>query len=529
MMVRYRSEQSLRFVALVLLTSSAFYVSASANAQTTTELMEKAAYQETVVGDLEAAKKLYREILRLHPANRVIAENARMRLKTIDLKLTQTETSEGTRDRDNTETPNAIENTDLGDLGRLPVDLVETLKIIRNQYIDDVGDKTVLTESALKGLVTELDLYSSFVSANQLENLYRNVRGDIIGIGVVLHGIEGEIVVRETILNSPAFEAGLLPGDKIVAIDGQHHEKVNEDVRMMKFVNLIRGQSGQSVRLTIERDGADAPLQFKIFRHKVEIPSVLGIAKTDPNTPGRWHYRLPGKDDVGYLKIGSFTKRTPSEIREVVSQLQTENIAKLIVDLRDCSGGLLQSSVESADLFLNAGEVVRVEGRETPVVRHLSKAGQLIKGVPIAVLVSERTASAAELFAAAMQDRKRAVIVGQRTFGKASVQALFPLPSGGAIKLTTARFVRPSGKQLDKSAGAGPDDEWGVIPDVRLDAKKRVIHFESEDGILLNVERIRLQDARVIVPKEPENSDDEVLQKAIESLEPDATAPHRTE
>lgn len=522
-MVYLYSTRISRRLAAILAFWIAFVVSSGISAKTAAELtgrsaaqlMEKAAYQETVVGDLDAAKKIYQEILRLHRTNQVIADNAKMRLKTIDLKRSRNEK------KTEKEGAKAAEKTDsrsVRDFNALPVDLQETLKIIRNQYIDDLSEETVLTESALRALVTELDSYSSFVSAEQLEDLYTNIEGDLVGIGVVLDAVEGRIVVRETLRNSPAADAGIVSDDVIVAVDGSPYEMAGESNPLSDFVKSMRGKAGSSVVLTIQRSGVKDPMMFNIIRRNLVLPSVEGIVGISPEGKEDSKYLLPNHQEVGYIKIGSFSKRTAEEIREIVSGLQAGAIEYLVIDLRDCAGGLLKASIESADLFLDAGVVVRLESRKTPVEKHFSKHGQLIEGTPIAILVNRGTASAAELFAAAMQDRGRAKIFGERTFGKGSVQGLFPLPNGGAIKLTTARFIRVNGKPLDKPVDASPDDDWGVIPDVQTDPKSPVLHFKSDSGVSLKVEAIHLQNAGVIKAKTPADSVDQVLKEAVDFL-----------
>ena len=318
--------------------------------------------------------------------------------------------------------------------------LAEVIDRIHDDYVDRT-DNHELMSNAIRGMVGELDPHSAFMDADEFEDLRIATEGNYSGIGVEVTLESGVIVVIAPIDGSPAARAGIRAGDTIIAIEGR--AVGNEG--LAEAIAGIRGQPGTIVNLTIGREAAAGPLEFAVERAIVSVHSV------------RFEQLEPG---YGYLRISQFSETTGTDIAGALRALQQSTggrLRGLVLDLRNNPGGVLDAAVEVSDAFLEQGLIVSAEGRsEESRFRMEAAAGDLTQGAPIAVLVNEGSASAAEIVAGALRDNGRAKLLGQRTFGKGSVQTVMPLENGQALKLTTSRYYTPSGVSIHER-GLEPD------------------------------------------------------------------------
>ena len=333
--------------------------------------------------------------------------------------------------------------TDL--LRQLPADearrLAAVLAQVRREYVDEVADAQLL-EGALRGMLAGLDAHSAYLDPREYEELRRGAAGNYPGIGIEVAAENGFIEVQRPLADSPAARAGIRAGDLILRIDG---EPVGANVAAA--IDQMRGPAGSLVRLTVRRAAGDELVDVVLERARVEVHSVNAL-------------RLESR--YAYLRIAAFSETTPGDFERAVRQLRREQpmLRGVVVDLRNNPGGVLEAAVAVADAMLDAGNIVIARGRAADArFRMDARAGQLLDGVDVAVLVNGASASAAEIVAGALQDNDRALLVGRRTYGKGSVQSVIPLPDGHAIKLTTSRYATPSGVYIN---------ERGITPDVVL-------------------------------------------------------------
>ena len=334
--------------------------------------------------------------------------------------------------------------------------LSEVMGLIHDDYVDDTDDHTLMS-NAIRGMVGELDPHSSFMDKDEFEDLKIATEGNYSGIGVEVTAEEGVLTVIAPLDDSPAARAGIRPGDAILAIDGQllRNEPLDEAIKR------IRGEPGTVVKLGIGREPLPQPLELSIERAVVSVHSV------------RFNMLEPG---YGYLRISQFSETTGPDTLAAIRALENESGGKLrglVLDLRNNPGGVLDAAVEVSDAFLEDGTIVSAEGRSAESRFHMeAMEGDLARGAPIAVLVNEGSASAAEIVAGALRDNGRAKLLGQKTFGKGSVQTVLPLEDGQALKLTTSRYFTPSGVSIH---------ERGIEPDVPL-PEPEVIAAGAEDA-----------------------------------------------
>ena len=315
------------------------------------------------------------------------------------------------------------------------------LDTVERQYVTPVDDKKLI-QSALNGMLTSLDPHSDYLPPEAFNDMQDDTRGEYGGLGLEITSEEGVVKVISPIDGTPAAKAGIKPGDYITAVNGQTvlGLSVNDAVKQM------RGKVGEIVTLTIAREKTD-PFDVKLTREIIQPKSVT--------------YHAEG--DYGYLRLSGFNEKATSETRAAIEDLRAKNphLKGLVLDLRNNPGGLLDQAVGVSDLFLNGGEVVSQRGRDPhDIERYNARPGPKLGNLPVVVLINSGTASAAEIVAGALQDRKRAEIVGLTSFGKGSVQTVIPLRGGldGAVKLTTARYYTPSGRSIQKT-GIEPDLE----------------------------------------------------------------------
>jgi carboxyl-terminal processing protease len=337
---------------------------------------------------------------------------------------------------------------------------VDAVEKVESNYVRPVSRRELL-ESALEGMLQNLDPHSSYINTGEWRQFRRQIEGKFGGIGIQV-GVDqesGRLRVIAPMVGTPAYEGGVLAGDLIVEIDGQPAEGMSPD----KAAEVLMGRPGTDVKLSVLHEGSEDPEPISITRAIIEVPTVLGDRRK-PNDD--WDFMLDKDKKIGYLRIATFSQNTAEELKKALSQLKDEGAKGLIVDLRDDPGGLLSSAVEIADTFLDKGEIVSTKGRNTDARRYDAHRDGLFEDLPMAVVINQNSASASEILSAALQDHKRAVIVGQRSYGKGSVQNIIDLEGGNSVlKLTVASYYRPSGENIHRFKNAKNSDKWGVSPD----------------------------------------------------------------
>ena len=352
--------------------------------------------------------------------------------------------------------------------GELPVDQIRTFAEvfakIKKDYVEDVEDG-VLLEHAIKGMLEGLDPHSSYLDADAYLDLQEGTSGEFGGLGIEVGMEDGFIKVISPIDDTPAQKAGLQSGDLVIRLD----ETPVKGMSLTDAVTRMRGEPGTDITLTVIRDGVEKPLKFTITRDVIKVKSV----RTQTLEPG-----------FGYLRISHFQTRTAEDARLGLQQLKQDNDGKLnglILDLRNNPGGILSAAVGVSDLFLDKGLIVYTEGRiDDSRLKFNAKPADLLDNAPVVVLVNAGSASASEIVAGALQDHKRAIIMGQKTFGKGSVQTVLPVANAAALKLTTARYYTPSGRSIQVS---------GIEPDVVV-ARVKVESLENEETHIITEENL---------------------------------------
>ena len=332
--------------------------------------------------------------------------------------------------------------------------IIDLRAIIAGAFVAE-PDAGAMQRAAMAAMVDALgDPYSTYLGPDEERWLRTQVSGSYVGIGVELDVRDGFPVVVTAIDDSPALEAGILPGDQLVEVDG----RTTEGIAFAELESLLPGQPGTSCRLRLRRpDGSER--EVEVIRRVIETRSVKGIARG----PEGWRYMLDGDRQVGYLRIASFTERTLGELDAALAEMEAEGLSGLVIDLRNNGGGSLDAAVGAVDRFLSKGAIVSTRGRGETGSTWDATADPRDVMVPLVVLVNRASASASEVMAGALRDHGRAKLVGERTYGKGSVQRIFPLPDGaGTVKLTTARYSLPSGRTVTREPGAA---KWGVEPD----------------------------------------------------------------
>ena len=346
--------------------------------------------------------------------------------------------------------------------------VVDVLDKIQEYYVEEPRDKP-LGMAAINGLLQALDdPNSSYIRSSKSADFQNLLDGVFGGIGIEpwLDPKKERLIVQFPLPNSPAANAGIRGGDEIVKIDG---EKVS-DLKFQGAIQKIRGEPGSELQLTIKRPGEEKPRDLAPFKREL-LPetTVVGFER---NHLGNWSYRLRDDPRIAYVRLTQFGKHTTEELREVLTKLKAEGFSALILDLRGNPGGYLQNASEISNLFLESGEIVRMEGRNPEVAKtfHALPSQHLISQ-PMVVLIDRESASASEIVAAALMDHQRATIIGERSFGKGTVQHVLHLPPRGddlerepILKLTVAYYYRPNGHNIHRSPKALETDEWGVTP-----------------------------------------------------------------
>ncbi len=343
--------------------------------------------------------------------------------------------------------------------GRMQKTFGDVMYYIEHYYIRPV-DRRQVFEAALEGMTRPLDEYSNYIPPAKHSFFRETLNQQFGGVGIQVTRDEqtGHLEVVTPLVGTPAHEAGLMPGDIILRID--EHDAVG--VSLEQAVLWMRGPPGQPVRLRLRRPAQQREFEVTIVRQIIHVPTVLGDRY---NEDGSWNFTLEADPRIGYIRILSFSQHTVEELRRALDACIEAGVQGIVLDLRYNPGGLLQAAIEISDLFLSEGVIVstRYRRQQEQVYRARPEA---YPSLPLAVLVNGYSASASEIVAACLQDHHRAIIVGQRTFGKGSVQELFELEDQrSALKLTVGTYHRPSGKNIHRFPDMGPEDTWGVLPD----------------------------------------------------------------
>ena len=325
----------------------------------------------------------------------------------------------------------------------------EVMERAKISYVEEVTDKKLI-ESAINGMLESLDPHSSYLDAKSFKYMNEQTQGKFGGLGIEVTMENGVVKVVSPIDDTPAFKAGLKTGDYIVSIDDEPVMGLN----LNEAVDKMRGKPGTKVKLSIRRTNAE-PFDVTIKREEIKVKSVKSDIKAD---------------DVAYIRITSFTEDTDKMVQEAFNKAKKENknLQGIVLDVRNNPGGLLDQAIGVSDLFLDKGEIVSTRSRNIEdTIKYSAKEGDISNGLPIVVLINDGSASASEIVAGALQDHKRAIILGQKSFGKGSVQTVIPLGKYGAMRMTTARYYTPSGKSIQAT---------GIVPDVEvLPAKVEVV------------------------------------------------------
>ncbi len=329
----------------------------------------------------------------------------------------------------------------------LPIESITTFarvfETIKNSYIEEVTDEELL-RNAIQGMVGGLDPHSALLDSQEMSEVEAETTGRYGGLGIEVTKENGGIRVISPIDGTPAYEAGILPGDLIIQLDDQSTSRMN----LMDAVNSMRGQPGTDITLIVIREGSDGPLEFKLTRAVIRIKSVHSF------------FLEPG---FGYLRITQFQTTTPELTRTQIKKLisDSDSFDGLVMDLRNNPGGELHSAIGVSDIFIDSGLIVSTRSRNSAHVSEFrSTPGDIIEGIPLVVLVNEGSASASEIVAGALQDHKRAIIMGENTFGKGSVQTIVRLNKDTTLKLTTDRYYTPNDRSIQAS---------GIVPDITVE------------------------------------------------------------
>ncbi len=379
---------------------------------------------------------------------------------------------------------------------------------VRAHYVEKPDDGKLI-ESAIDGMLNGLDPHSRYMDSRRFRDMEAQTRGEFGGLGIEVTVEDGFITVVSPIDDTPAAKAGIRAGDIITHLDDEPVEGLTLD----QVDEKMRGPEHSVIRLRITRKGEKAPVEVAVTRAKIQVRSV--------------RTKLEGSD-IGYIRVTQFTEQTTdgvrAAIRQITRQIPNDKLKGYVVDLRNNPGGLLDQAISVSGAFLEHGEIVSIRGRDPEdSERFNARSGDLTEGKPVIVLINGGSASASEIVAGALQDHRRATLVGTRSFGKGSVQTIIPLGSGnGALRLTTARYFTPSGRSI-QAKGISPDIE--VLQDVPDDVKARMVEIEGESSLRghLKGEGVEEAGSQSYVPAD--EKDDKALATALELLRGTKTNP----
>ncbi len=337
----------------------------------------------------------------------------------------------------------------------------EVLENIQKDYVDEV-DQAEMMDSAINGVLQSLDPYSAYMSPELFKEMQTDTKGEFGGLGIEIGMEAGVVKVISPIDDTPAARAGIKSGDYIVKIGKEQVQGKS----LLEAVKLMRGPVGTSIDLTVRRKNVKKPLEFTIVRKVIEVQSVSS--------------EIIGEEkNIGYIRLKSFNENSDKQFLKSVKKYEKmPNLKGYVIDLRNNPGGLLTQAINITDFFLEDGEIVSTKGRKVSETRKFfARKGDEIKGKPIVILINNGSASASEILAGALKDHKRAIILGENSYGKGSVQSIIPLKNGGGIRLTISKYYLPSGKSIS---------EVGVTPDILVEEKGEDFLINSEKDNQLN-------------------------------------------
>jgi len=381
----------------------------------------------------------------------------------------------------------------------------DVLGLLQKEYVEETNSKDLMY-GAIKGMLETLDPHSAFMPPNMYKEMQEETKGRFEGLGIEITTKEGVLTVVSPIEDTPAFKAGILAGDQILKIGGDS----TKNLTLMDSVKRLRGPKGTQVTITIMREGFTKPREFTLTRDVIPVRSVR-------------HELL--EKQYGYIRLSQFQEKTEGELDKALKALEEESkgsMKGLVLDLRNNPGGLLDQAVKVADRFIESGLIVSMEGRrEDQKMKFFAHSQGTIARYPLIVLVNGGSASASEIVAGAIQDHGRGILVGTQTFGKGSVQTIFPLKDGSGLRLTTARYFTPNGRSI-QAKGIIPDiivkpslpEEEKVIPPPKLPMEKDLERhlIETEKGLPKEKEKPKKEEAKEKKPSDPQ------LERALELL-----------
>jgi len=337
----------------------------------------------------------------------------------------------------------------------------EVLENIKKEYVDDV-DQAEVMDSAINGVLQSLDPYSAYMSPELFKEMQTDTRGEFGGLGIEIGMEAGVVKVISPIDDTPAEKAGIKAGDYIVKIGKEQVQGKS----LMEAVKLMRGPVGTTIDLTIRRKNVKKPLEFKITRKVIQVQSVSSEIISE-------------KKNIGYIRLKSFNENSDNQFLKSIKKFEKNSKIKgYIIDLRNNPGGLLTQAINITDFFLDDGEIVSTKGRKISETRKFfARRGDEVNGKPVIVMINNGSASASEIFAGALKDHKRAIILGENSYGKGSVQSIIPLRNGGGMRLTISKYYLPSGKSIS---------EVGVTPDIIVEETSNEFKIRSEKDSQLN-------------------------------------------
>ena len=337
----------------------------------------------------------------------------------------------------------------------------EVLENIKKDYVDDV-DQAEVMDSAINGILQSLDPYSAYMSPELFKEMQTDTRGEFGGLGIEIGMEAGVVKVISPIDDTPAEKAGIKAGDYIVKIGKDQVQGKS----LMEAVKLMRGPVGTTIDLTIRRKNVKKPLEFKITRKIIQVQSVSSEI-------------ISKRKNIGYIRLKSFNENSDNQFLKSIKKLEkNSNIKGYVIDLRNNPGGLLTQAINITDFFLDDGEIVSTKGRKISETRKFfARRGDEVNGKPVIVMINNGSASASEIFAGALKDHKRAIILGENSYGKGSVQSIIPLRNGGGMRLTISKYYLPSGKSIS---------EVGVTPDIVVEETGDEFKIRSEKDNQLN-------------------------------------------
>ena len=333
-------------------------------------------------------------------------------------------------------------------------DVLDTLK---KEYVDDVKQDEVI-DSAINGMLQSLDPYSSYMSPEAFQNMSRDTKGEFGGLGIEITMESGLVKIITPIEGTPADKAGVQAGDYIVKIE----DKQVKGMTLLDAVKLMRGKVGTSLEITVRRPEVEGEIKFNITRAIIKIREVSAEVK----------------NNIGYIRLRAFNEQSHNQLIKQLKKISNKKIDGYILDLRNNPGGLLSQAIKITETFLDGGEIVSTRGRDKNDIRIFNaKKGDKINNKPLIVLINQGSASASEIVSGALKDHKRAILLGEKSFGKGSVQSIIPLKNRGGLRLTTAKYYLPSGVSIH---------EKGVEPDITVKRNKKDFKINTETDNQLN-------------------------------------------